>query len=203
MLVLTRKEGEQIAVPGCEPTLTVLGIQGKRVRLGVSAPSGVAVHRKEVMDRIAPHLPEETASAVAEEAPMSVRVLIADPDAYLLASYREFLERHGFEVLTATDGLECVARLRDSSPDVLVMDPALPWGWGDGVLAMMHEDADVPLIPVIVLTDGRDRSLLYHLARFPLQGYYVKPLGANRLMERIGPLARQQYADKHSTGAIR
>ena len=39
--------------------------------------------------------------------------------------------------------------------DVLVMDPSLPWGGGDGVLAMMYEDPGIPVVPVIVLTDAR------------------------------------------------
>ena len=140
MLVLSRKKGEQIVVPECGLTLTVLDVAGKKVRLGVTAPPGVIVHRKEVMDRIA-QFPacEKAVSAALKEPRMSVRVLIADPDEYLLDSCREHLEQHGLEVVTATTGLECVQRLRESAPDVLVMEAALPWGWGDGVLAMMHE----------------------------------------------------------------
>lgn len=52
MLVLTRKEGEEIVVPDCEITLTVLEISRSKVRVGVSAPSGVVVHRAEVWRRI-------------------------------------------------------------------------------------------------------------------------------------------------------
>ena len=52
MLVLTRKVGEKILVPQCQLTVTVLDITSSRVRLGVSAPAGVAVHREEVQKRI-------------------------------------------------------------------------------------------------------------------------------------------------------
>jgi carbon storage regulator len=52
MLVLSRKPGEQIVVPELDLTLTVLAIEGHRVRLGVSAPADVAVHRHEVWNRI-------------------------------------------------------------------------------------------------------------------------------------------------------
>ena len=52
MLVLTRSIGEQIVVPECEVTITVVAVQGKKVRLGVSAPARLAVHREEVWRRI-------------------------------------------------------------------------------------------------------------------------------------------------------
>ena len=203
MLIVERKLGEQIVVPVCEMTVTVLGVAGKKVRLGVDAPPGVTVHRKEVLDRITrQHRGEQTAPVAREERLMSVRVLLADPDDYLLDYYRRSLERQGVAVITATTGLECMERLRDSAPDLLVMDPALPWGWGDGVLALMHEDADVPLIPVIVLTDGRDHSLLYRLARFHLDGYQVKPVGAKQLVEQIRVVVMCQRAAETSAGGI-
>jgi carbon storage regulator len=48
MLVLSRKLGERIVVPDCELVVTVLAVDGNRVRLGISAPPEVAVHREEV-----------------------------------------------------------------------------------------------------------------------------------------------------------
>jgi carbon storage regulator len=51
MLVLSRKIGEKVVVPGCELTLTVLGVQGNRVRLGITAPPEVTVLREEVSRR--------------------------------------------------------------------------------------------------------------------------------------------------------
>lgn len=47
MLVLSRKVGEAIVVPGLGLTLTVLDVQPGRVRLGVTAPPEVAIHRDE------------------------------------------------------------------------------------------------------------------------------------------------------------
>jgi DNA-binding response OmpR family regulator len=119
---------------------------------------------------------------------MSIHVLIADPDEYLLDNFQTYLERCGFEVSTAATGLECLERLRESSPDVLVLEPSIPWGGGDGVLTMMHEESDIPLIPVIVFTYGRDRGVLYRLAPFKINDYQVKPFSAKRLAQRIRSL---------------
>ena len=60
-----------------------------------------------------------------------MRVLMADPDAALPSLYREPLLREGFELVTAVSGLECVARLRERVPDVLVLEPHMPSGGGD------------------------------------------------------------------------
>ena len=51
MLILTRKEGETIMV-GDQITVTVLGVKGNEVRVGIEAPREVAVHREEVWQRI-------------------------------------------------------------------------------------------------------------------------------------------------------
>jgi carbon storage regulator len=51
MLVLTRKIGEAIVMPGCGVVVTVLRVQGNKVRLGITAPDGVLVFRQEVWDR--------------------------------------------------------------------------------------------------------------------------------------------------------
>jgi carbon storage regulator len=48
MLVLSRKEGERIVLPGCDVTVTVVAVVGNKVRLGITAPPNVAVHREEV-----------------------------------------------------------------------------------------------------------------------------------------------------------
>ncbi|HHX6968841.1 TPA: carbon storage regulator CsrA [Pseudomonas aeruginosa] len=51
MLILTRRVGETLMV-GDDVTVTVLGVKGNQVRIGVNAPKGVAVHREEIYQRI-------------------------------------------------------------------------------------------------------------------------------------------------------
>ena len=66
MLILTRRVGETLMI-GDEVTVTVLGVKGNQVRIGVNAPREVAVHREEIYDRIKA---EEEGEGEGEQAPL-------------------------------------------------------------------------------------------------------------------------------------
>ena len=69
MLILTRRIGETLRI-GDDISVTVLGVSGHQVRLGIQAPQSVAVHREEVFHRIAAERSATNAASIASNAEM-------------------------------------------------------------------------------------------------------------------------------------
>jgi carbon storage regulator len=67
MLILTRRVGESVII-GSDVNVTVLGVKGNQVRVGVNAPRNVTVHREEIYDRIKREELEEQARHAAKSA---------------------------------------------------------------------------------------------------------------------------------------
>ena len=65
MLILTRRVGETVMI-GNEVTVTVLGVKGNQVRIGVNAPKDVAVHREEIYERIKREQDQNPAAAISK-----------------------------------------------------------------------------------------------------------------------------------------
>lgn len=66
MLILTRRVGETVMI-GTDVTVTVLGVKGNQVRVGINAPKEVPVHREEIFERIRKEQEAQAAQAAQAE----------------------------------------------------------------------------------------------------------------------------------------
>ena len=71
---------------------------------------------------------------------------------------------------------------------MLVLEPQLPWGGGEGVLAIMGEVPALADVPVMLLTSCRDPQVMGDVSRFPISDFQRKPLAADRLAGRLHSL---------------
>jgi DNA-binding response OmpR family regulator len=79
------------------------------------------------------------------------------------------------------------------------MDPRLPWGSGEGIMALLHENRDVPQVPVLILTDGAD--LPDRRSEFDDCTVVRKPIHPDVLSSIVRTLARNDGARKVNAAA--
>lgn len=116
---------------------------------------------------------------------MNKNLLIADGDAELCDLYRQFFTEHGYEVKTSSDGLDCLAKLRQLLPAVLVLDPELHWGGGEGVLAWLREDRFMPRMAVIITATAGYPQVFADCDEPLVMDYLPKPFTLCALLEKV------------------
>jgi DNA-binding response OmpR family regulator len=93
---------------------------------------------------------------------MNTQLLLCEPNEPSVEELRDYLIGRGFDVVVASNGLECLALLREVRPDVVVLNWELPWGGGDGVLSVLQEE--FRLLPIVLST--RNRSAVSRTLRY-------------------------------------
>lgn len=107
-----------------------------------------------------------------------LRCLVADDHPALVAAVTDFLENHGFEVVgQARDGLAAVASVKETKPDVALVDYRMPYLEGAELLAQLRECA--PEMLIAVYTADSDQSIVG----------VVFEAGAHALILKDAPLA--------------
>jgi carbon storage regulator len=88
MLILTRRVGETIVI-GDDVIITVLGIKGNQVRIGINAPKDVSVHREEIYQRIQQEKNTTPVATASAPAPVLIKEEVAAPVTTTIRKKRE------------------------------------------------------------------------------------------------------------------
>jgi two-component system response regulator RegX3 len=120
---------------------------------------------------------------------MQARILVVDDEADIVEFVRGYLERDGYEVVSAQDGDRAVALAEETHPDLLVLDVMLPGRSGFDVLRTLRARGSA--VPVIMLT-ARD-DVIDRVAGLELgaDDYVVKPFEPRELVARVGAVLRR------------
>jgi two-component system phosphate regulon response regulator PhoB len=126
---------------------------------------------------------------------MKPPLLIAEGNAELCDLYRKFIAGRGYAVETASDGLDCLAKLRRARPAALVLDLDLRWGGGDGVLAWLREEQTTNGLAVILTATTRYLQDVDEILEPPVVRFLPKPFSLTALLESVrSAVARAQLA---------
>ena len=127
-------------------------------------------------------------------------LVIADHDPVLADVMRRYLLLRGFEVETATGGIQCLDKLHNCDQGILILDHELRWGGSDGVLAIMREDPFLSRIPVILTSTVPLGECGPGVDSTSIRCQLVKPFALQTLFECILSIRseRQMMGDRRA-----
>jgi len=128
------------------------------------------------------------------------RILVVDDERRMVGFIRLNLEQDGFEVIEAYNGSEALERLRDSLPDLILLDVMMPDIDGFVVLRTIREISQVPVIMLTAKSDENDKVKGLELGA---DDYVTKPFSPRELVSRVKAVLRRGSSfDEDEEGVI-
>src|SRR2546425_4907096 len=119
------------------------------------------------------------------------KVLVVDDDGKIVALIRAYLNRAGYQVLEAADGLSALRLIRAAEPDLVVLDVMLPELDGLAVARLAREETD---IPILMLTARSGLSERIAGLESGADDYFFKPLAPSEMGGRGRAILRRSRA---------
>src|SRR6266480_4299272 len=142
------------------------------------APQPIATHFELLEEAV----PPRRSGAYGEPA---TKVLLVDDEDSLRKVMKELLEREGYEVAEARDGVQALDQVDRMGPDIIVLDLNLPGLDGYGVLSHLRSRPATAAIPVIVLTAKGDEDNEVRVFELGADDFLTKPFRARALSARL------------------
>jgi DNA-binding response OmpR family regulator len=131
---------------------------------------------------------------------MQELILIVDDEPKIVRLARDYLEKNGFRVVSASDGQSALAMARREKPDLIVLDLMLPNIDGREVCRVLRRESDVPIIMLTALSEEVDQVTGLELGA---DDYITKPFSPRALVARVRALLRRTRGEIRTPGIIR
>jgi diguanylate cyclase (GGDEF)-like protein len=127
-------------------------------------------------------------------------ILVVDDEDRVRQRFAGLLTQEGYEVVLANSGADALARVRDSKPDLVLLDVVMPGMDGLEVCRILKSRRESSFLPVIILTAKSDMESRVEGLKLGADDYLGKPADPRELMARIEALLRiKQLQDRIST----
>ncbi len=138
-------------------------------------------------------------AVVPYRVPMGSRVLVADDEPHIREVVRAYLEREGYDVLEAADGITALELARTAAPELLVLDVMLPQRSGFDILRTLRgEGSGVGVVMLTARDDIIDRVAGLELGA---DDYITKPFEPREVVARVGAVLRRLGRPADGTGS--
>ena len=121
------------------------------------------------------------------------QVLVVEDDVKTADIVRAYLEKGGYDVVTAHDGPEGLSAARDYSPDLIVLDLLLPGANGLDVCQTLRNELSIPIIMLTALSTEQDKLRGLDLGA---DDYVTKPFSPRELVARVRAVLRRTAEEK-------
>lgn len=116
------------------------------------------------------------------------KILIVDDEPYLVMALKIRLENVGYDVITASDGVEGLDKAQGENPDLIILDVMMPKKSGYQVCQTLKSDDQYKHIPIIMLTAKGQRSDKEWGEKAGADTYITKPFDDSELLLKIKEL---------------
>ena len=117
------------------------------------------------------------------------KILVVDDDPVVIKLLESMLKGQGFEVVAASDGIDAMVQVKNTKPDLILLDIMMPELNGYEVCSHLKFDPQYKSIPIIILT-SRDQELDERIGRMMGIEYMHKPIDRERLLATIAGLIK-------------
>lgn len=130
---------------------------------------------------------------------MGKKVLVVDDDAKTVELVKLYLERDGYKVLVAYDGVEALRLARENHPDLIVLDIMLPGINGLEVCRTLRSETNVPIIMLTARTTENDKLTGLDIGA---DDYVTKPFSPKELAARVRVILRRLPDEPSQRGPV-
>lgn len=113
------------------------------------------------------------------------KILVIDDEPDWIKMITPRLEYEGYEVVVAFDTVTGINQIRDTKPDLILLDIMMPAGGGMKVLEYVRRNAKSFNVKVIVITARSDQATRCEAEKLGISDYFIKPIDSTKVLEKI------------------